>query len=148
MSPDYIPAAHYWIVAGDEERVWSSAGAGYVQPDDEAFAAWLAGGGRVTRIASEAELQAVLAAAGCPELGPAYAPVIAYGEFRARWTAEELAALHAARQSDWRVDDFVGLAQAQGYINISGSVAPQAKALFVALGVLTAERADVVFAAA
>lgn len=147
MMPDYMPAAHYWIVASDEDRVWSTADAAYVAPDDEAYAAWLADGGRVTRIASEAELQAVLVAAGCPERGPAYAPVVDYGAFRARWTAEEREALHAARQSDWRVDDFVGLAQAQGHINIGGSVAPQAKALFVALGVLTAERADVVFAA-
>ena len=69
-----------------------------------------------------------------------------YGVFRLRWTDAEREALHAARKTDWRVDDFVGLAQAQGHINLTGPVAPQAKALFVALGVLTRERADAVFA--
>lgn len=58
----YDPSDWYWIVAGDESRVWSSARAAYVPTDDPAVQGWRARGGVATRIASEAELREVLRA--------------------------------------------------------------------------------------
>jgi hypothetical protein len=72
-------------------------------------------------------------------------PVVGYGEFRARWQGAELQALFAAEQADWRVRDLVNLAAAQGEINLTAATATAAKALFIALGVLTAARADEIF---
>jgi len=68
----YTPADHYWIVNGDETRVYSSARAQYVSVDDQTYVAWLAGdGGRVpTRIVSEEELLDVLREQA-PEVLPA-----------------------------------------------------------------------------
>jgi len=75
------------------------------------------------------------------------APIlIDYGVFRSRWLPAELEALFEARKLHWQVDDFVSLAGAQGHVNVSGPTAAQAKALFAQLGVLTVERADVIFA--
>lgn len=51
----FQPAAWFWIVGGDESRAWSSAAAAYVS-------AWPPK--RVTRIASEAELNEVLRSYG------------------------------------------------------------------------------------
>ena len=79
-----------------------------------------------------------------PEPGPLLVP---YGIFRARWQPSELQAMFAAKNADWRVEDYVTLASAQGHVNLSGPTAAQAKALFVAMGVLSAERADAIFAA-
>lgn len=79
-----------------------------------------------------------------PPPGPVLVP---YGTFRARWQPSELQAMFAAKNADWRVEDYVTLASAQGHVNLSGSTAAQAKTLFVAMGVLTAERADAIFAA-
>ena len=56
----YNPRDWYWIVAGDESRVWSSRRKAYVPDDDEDYGTFLALGRRPTRIASEAELAAVL----------------------------------------------------------------------------------------
>ena len=70
MMHDYRPEEHYWIVAGDGSRLWSSAAAAYVPADDEAYRAWSSNGGLPARIASEAELDAVLAAAGLGERAP------------------------------------------------------------------------------
>lgn len=67
----YNPANWYWLVGGDQSRVWSSAAAAYVPADDATYEAWLGAGNLPTRIASEAELQEVLAAqypAGWPRL--------------------------------------------------------------------------------
>jgi len=58
---DYTPTDWYWIVAGDETKVFSSAIGEYVQPDNAAYVAWLGRGGVPTRIASEDELGEVLA---------------------------------------------------------------------------------------
>lgn len=69
-----------------------------------------------------------------------------YGVFRRRWTDDELAGLFAIRNTVWQVDDYIGLAQAQGHVNLSGRTGERAKALFVKLGVLTAERAAAIFA--
>lgn len=63
MSETILPIRvddHYWIVAGDESRLWSSARAAYVAAEDAAYAAWRASGAVATRIASEAELDAVI----------------------------------------------------------------------------------------
>lgn len=60
----YDPANHYWIVGGDADRFWSSALPGYVPGDDDGYIDWRGGGGLPARIASEEELDAVLAAAG------------------------------------------------------------------------------------
>jgi hypothetical protein len=48
---------HYWIVAGDDSRLWSSARGAYVAAADATYAAWRASGGVASRIASAAELQ-------------------------------------------------------------------------------------------
>jgi hypothetical protein len=51
----------YWIVAGDDTRLFSSKTGDYVLPGNAAYVAWLAAGGAPTRIVSEAELGEVLA---------------------------------------------------------------------------------------
>lgn len=63
-------ADHYWIVAGDASRVWSSARAAYVAPDDGSYVAWMAADEDrfPTRISSEADLDAVLRGIGL--MGP------------------------------------------------------------------------------
>jgi hypothetical protein len=66
----YDPIAHYWIVAGDDTQVWSSALPGYVAADNADYLAWRDAGGLPTRIASEEELDAVLVAAGCGDRAP------------------------------------------------------------------------------
>ncbi len=66
----YDPANHYWIVAGDADRLWSSAAPGYVMADDASYLAWHASGGPPTRIASEEDLDAVLADAGHGDRAP------------------------------------------------------------------------------
>lgn len=58
---DYNPRNWYWIVAGDESRVYSSASGDYVPLADVTYQEWLAGENNPTRIASEAELGEVLA---------------------------------------------------------------------------------------
>lgn len=82
-----------------------------------------------------------------PEPEPPAAVIISYGAFRALWTDDELAALFAAKKNDWRVEDYCALAAAQNAVNLSGETAAEAKALFVAIGVLSEERADVIFGA-
>jgi hypothetical protein len=57
----YDPRNWYWIVAGDETRVFSSATGNYVPANDATYIAWLADGTRPTRIPSEEELGEVLA---------------------------------------------------------------------------------------
>lgn len=58
----YDPSKWYWIVDGDQSRVWSSASAGFVDANDETYAAWLEGGGGPTPIGSLIELAEVFAA--------------------------------------------------------------------------------------
>lgn len=57
----YDPYDWYWIVAGDETKVYSSASGNYVQAADAGYVSWLARGNSPTRIPSEAELGDVLA---------------------------------------------------------------------------------------
>lgn len=58
---DYNPSNWYWIVAGVETQLFSSASGNYVPASDATYQAWLAGGNVPTRIASEDELGDVLA---------------------------------------------------------------------------------------
>lgn len=51
----------YWIVGGDETKLWSSAGVRYVEPADATYTAWAAARNIPTRIASEDELAEVFA---------------------------------------------------------------------------------------
>lgn len=56
----FDPRDWLWIVGNDETRLYASATNTWVTPDDEAHAAFVAAGGRPSRIASEAELAHVL----------------------------------------------------------------------------------------
>ena len=58
---EFNPLNWYWIVNGSTTQVFASAGGNYVPVADAAYAAFLADGNQPTRIASEAELGAVLA---------------------------------------------------------------------------------------
>lgn len=69
----YDPRNWYWIVAGDETRVYSSAVGNYVPVANEDYQAWLADENNPTRIASEAELGEVLAPYA---LRPAHAGIL------------------------------------------------------------------------
>lgn len=59
---DYNPSQWFWVVGGDQSKVYSSAVSDYVQPTDASLVAWKADGTLPTNIASEAELGEVLAA--------------------------------------------------------------------------------------
>lgn len=61
---EYAPANWYWLVAGNDQHVYSSARAATVSTGDKAYKAWLAQGNSPTRIASMDELKDVLIAAG------------------------------------------------------------------------------------
>jgi hypothetical protein len=82
----YRPEDWYWLVAGDDTRLWSSRRAAYVLAEDAIYQAWLTEGHLPTRIADEVELVDVLLKAY-----PAGAPAKVF-------TAEEL--LAAARRID------------------------------------------------
>ena len=60
----YTPKDWYWIIAGDDRQVYSSARSAFVGVGDKAYKIWLAQGNVPTRIASMDELQEVLIAAG------------------------------------------------------------------------------------
>ena len=96
-TPAYTPGNWYWIVAGDESRVYSSARARYVPPDDPIYTAWLQSGRLPTRIASERDLVDVLLAqypAGAP---PEYTPTPASISMRqARLVRLQVGLLEAA----------------------------------------------------
>lgn len=62
----YDVSAWYWIVAGDETKLWSSAGMAYVAADDAGYEAWLSAGGHPTRIVNAAELAEVIEAQWLP----------------------------------------------------------------------------------
>lgn len=63
-GPSYSPDSWFWVVGGDETRVYSSAAGRFVQPGNAAYQAFLAAGGIATRIASADDLGDVLADAG------------------------------------------------------------------------------------
>lgn len=60
----YTPKDWYWIIAGDDRQVYSSARSAFVGVGDKAYKIWLAQGNVPTRIASMDELKEVLIAAG------------------------------------------------------------------------------------
>ena len=60
----YTPKDWYWIIAGDDRQVYSSARSAFVGVGDKAYKIWLAQGNVPTRIASMDELKDVLIAAG------------------------------------------------------------------------------------
>jgi hypothetical protein len=98
----YSPSNWYWVVAGSTTQVFSSASGTYVAVSDATYVAWLAAGNSPSRIASEAELSAVLAKA---------APGVVVG------SPAGLAAYAAAKQS---VIMTGGIS-----VNIAASGAPQ-----------------------
>jgi hypothetical protein len=61
MTGEYDTKNWYWIVEGDESKVFASSAKAYVDAKDEAYRAWLDKGNLPTRIKSEAELWDVLA---------------------------------------------------------------------------------------
>jgi hypothetical protein len=63
----------YWIVAGDQTRVFASKSGDYVPVADATFVAWKADGTLPTAIDTEASLGAVLASA---QLRPAAAGIL------------------------------------------------------------------------
>jgi len=69
MSDDFNASDWYWIVGGDESRVWSSARGRYYAVGNDVYRDWLREGRLPTRIASEAELADVLQVYGLS--GPA-----------------------------------------------------------------------------
>lgn len=58
---EYTPSNWYWYVAGDQSQAYSSVIGDFVQASDPTFQAWIAAGNTPTKIASNAELGAVLA---------------------------------------------------------------------------------------
>lgn len=61
MSKEYTPSDWFWLVGDDQSRAYSSKVGDYVPANDAAFVAWKADGTSPSRIASAAELGAVLA---------------------------------------------------------------------------------------
>lgn len=57
---EYNPRDWYWIVSGDETRVYSSKAGDYVAPDSATYVAWKSAGGAPTRIANSDDLAEVL----------------------------------------------------------------------------------------
>ncbi len=55
----FNPTSWYWLVAGIENKLWSSAEAAYVSNRNPAFKAWVERGNIPTKIASEELLQQV-----------------------------------------------------------------------------------------
>lgn len=71
---------------------------------------------------------------------------ISYAQFRSRWDYAELMALHAAKQKDWRVEDFINLVVACNGVDLASDAAAQARQLFVKSEILSPARAAAVFA--
>jgi hypothetical protein len=84
MARNYNPANWYWIVAGDESRVFSSAVGNFVPANDATFLAWKADGTLPTRIVSEIELGEVLAEVRIRPADAAATIVDAYKDRHAR----------------------------------------------------------------
>ncbi len=92
----YNPRDWYWIVAGDEDQLWSSRRKAYVPADDAHYLAFFAAGRRPTRIDSEAELGRVLNdqfPAGSPRPHPANGAARRARQFAKALARDPLAAL-------------------------------------------------------
>lgn len=118
------------VAEGELPPEWFSEGETWVA-DDEAQIGWTYDGSTFTAPQAPAS-----------EPGPVIVP---YAVFRDRWEQSEIQALFALQASDWRVQDVISRALAQGHVNLSSATAAAAKALFVNLGALSSERADVIF---
>lgn len=68
----FDPSDHYWFIANDAARLWSSARSAYVEVNDATYLVWQATGGVASRIANEFELDQVLRANGL-SIGRAFA---------------------------------------------------------------------------
>lgn len=58
---NYNPLNWYWIVGGDETKVFSSKSGSFVQSDNSTYMEWVNEGGTPTHVVSKAELGEVLA---------------------------------------------------------------------------------------
>lgn len=146
MNAFYNPFDHYWIVGADEIQVYASARAEFVPVDDGVFVAWLENAAP-TRIATFEELQDVLRAAQVPPYR-----MIDGAEFLARLTDDEYGAIVAASMPSgnpqWRaIAKWLDIFRLRGEIDVTGATAQAAKAGLVAASLLTANRADEIFAA-
>ena len=70
---EYDPENWYWIVGGDETKVFSSKSGNFVAASDAAYLSWRGAGGIPTRILNTAELGEVLAPFN---IRPAHAAVL------------------------------------------------------------------------
>lgn len=115
-----------------EDGAWIPAAAD--NADFRDYQAWLAAGNRPLPYVPP------------PVQTPAPVTRLNYAAFRARWSETEKQALHAASAASWQLDDFIGLAQGQGFVDLDPAVCADAKAALVAANVLTQARADLIFA--
>ena len=141
----YNPRDWYWIVAGDESRVWSSRRKAYVPDDDEDYGTFLALGRRPTRIASEAELAAVLEQQ-YPDGSPRPPRHIAPLAFRRLFTDGERAAIHTAAQTNAAISVWVMDGAAAQVIDLDDPATAAALNALVGAGLLTAARRDEILA--
>ena len=81
-----------------------------------------------------------------PEATPAPRRVVDGVSFLARVTDQEMAAVLAAAAQNIQIARWVEQLRMLGEIDLDGATAQAAKAGLVAAGLLTAERADIVFA--
>lgn len=145
MTLIYDPSGWYWIVAGDETLLWSSARKAYVPVADATYQAWRGTGGWPTRIDSEASLADVLNAqypAGTPR-PPRQIPPL---EFRRRFTDPERAAIHAAALANPTLLTWVMDAASAQVIDLDDPATVAAMQLLVDGGLLTVERRDEILA--
>lgn len=138
----YDPRDWYWdVVDHDPARVYASARAAFVAVDDKAYVAWCAAGYIPTRVASFDELVDVLRAAN---VAPYH--VFDGANFLARLTDAEYGAILAASTQSVQLARWLDIFRLRGEIDVTGSTAQAAKVGLVATGLLTQERADVIFA--
>lgn len=78
MPINYNPSNWYWVVAGSNTQVFASARNAYASNTDATYVAWVAAGNRTTPIDTEANLIAVLTAAGVNVTVPSIAGLSSY----------------------------------------------------------------------
>lgn len=86
----YNPSNWYWIVGGDESRVFSSAAGNYVPANDATYQAWLAVNENPTRIETESALGEVLANVRIRPADAASGVIDGFKERHARVMSEEV----------------------------------------------------------
>jgi hypothetical protein len=148
LAPRYDPRDHYWIVGGDETKVWSSAKADLVPADDVTYKAWLPTGRAPSRIANRVELADVLLRAY-----PAGAPNLSFtaAELIEAYTRIDQAATEALFPggAEGVADDDLKLAAHASVLGLKvrAEASPEAelaalKAALIAKGALTQEEVD------